>query len=171
MLYQNWIRIFRNWYHYLTQQCITCITLVQTRELHCPRQYHSVLPFALVRFGRRSALECNYLYVLVKRLSLCIDEALICAFFLFEQLLRLGQGREKALQYLRESPTTCDEIEKVCWILPGLSAWVCYSWQDSNSFFAALKFQSKALHVYVFFIWCDDTVSFKYIFRHAMDFF
>ncbi|ONM07077.1 protein recA isoform X1 [Zea mays] len=27
--------------------------------------------------------------------------------------IRLGQGREKALQYLRESPTTCDEIEKV----------------------------------------------------------
>uniref|UniRef100_A0A804M0V4 RecA family profile 2 domain-containing protein n=1 Tax=Zea mays TaxID=4577 RepID=A0A804M0V4_MAIZE len=28
--------------------------------------------------------------------------------------IRLGQGREKALQYLRESPTTCDEIEKAC---------------------------------------------------------
>ncbi|XP_066165095.1 DNA repair protein recA homolog 1, chloroplastic isoform X2 [Oryza sativa Japonica Group] len=26
--------------------------------------------------------------------------------------MRLGQGREKALQYLRESPTICDEIEK-----------------------------------------------------------
>ncbi|KAL6893539.1 hypothetical protein ACP4OV_007637 [Aristida adscensionis] len=26
--------------------------------------------------------------------------------------IRLGQGREKALQYLRESPTICDEIEK-----------------------------------------------------------
>uniref|UniRef100_A0A453LQT7 RecA-like C-terminal domain-containing protein n=1 Tax=Aegilops tauschii subsp. strangulata TaxID=200361 RepID=A0A453LQT7_AEGTS len=27
--------------------------------------------------------------------------------------IRLGQGREKALQYLRENPTVCDEIEKV----------------------------------------------------------
>nr|CAB3498652.1 unnamed protein product [Digitaria exilis] len=27
--------------------------------------------------------------------------------------IRLGQGREKALQYLRENPTICDEIEKV----------------------------------------------------------
>ncbi|CAN6287443.1 unnamed protein product [Urochloa humidicola] len=27
--------------------------------------------------------------------------------------VRLGQGREKALQYLRENPTICDEIEKV----------------------------------------------------------
>jgi recombination protein RecA len=34
--------------------------------------------------------------------------------------MRLGQGREKALQYLRESPTICDEIEKVCLIVPVL---------------------------------------------------
>ncbi|KAE8800011.1 DNA repair protein recA1, chloroplastic [Hordeum vulgare] len=27
--------------------------------------------------------------------------------------IRLGQGREKSLQYLRENPTVCDEIEKV----------------------------------------------------------
>ena len=30
----------------------------------------------------------------------------------------LGQGRDKALQYLRENPPLCDEIEKVWMLLP-----------------------------------------------------
>jgi hypothetical protein len=32
----------------------------------------------------------------------------------------MGQGREKTLQYLRESPAISDEIEKVRLIIPGM---------------------------------------------------
>ncbi|GAB7401506.1 hypothetical protein OUHCRE2_49670 [Enterobacter asburiae] len=31
-------------------------------------------------------------------------------------VFRLGQGREKALQHLRENPALQDEIEKVCFL-------------------------------------------------------
>lgn len=36
--------------------------------------------------------------------------------FIFQK--RLGQGRDRALQYLRENPLVCDEIEKVwCYLI------------------------------------------------------
>ena len=48
-----------------------------------------------------------------------------CKFHVFDPsllnvlLYRLGQGREKTLQYIRENPTICDEIEKVCFVIGG----------------------------------------------------
>jgi len=33
-------------------------------------------------------------------------------------LKRLGQGRDRALQYLRENPQLTDEIEQVCILMP-----------------------------------------------------
>lgn len=42
----------------------------------------------------------------------------------FWVLNRLGQGRDKALQYLRENPLLCSEVEKVCLITFGSYMWI-----------------------------------------------
>lgn len=66
---------------------------------------------------------------------------------------RLGQGREKALQYLRENPVICNEVEKVCVLLPlleyypdiyniriWLSSSLLHDLQFLDSFFCSLLF-------------------------------
>jgi hypothetical protein len=75
--------------------------------------------FCGVLLKLHSAMKLS-LYILVKRKLFHVLLWLwYVLFFLLNFLFRLGQGREKALQYLRENPTICDEIEKVCWIISG----------------------------------------------------
>jgi len=101
-------------------------------------------------------------YILVRsKLSHCTVVALICDVFAYK-LFRLGQGREKALQYLRENPTISDEIEKVCWIIPGFSG-----------MYATIKnFRIHSFHWFGFqtegYCWSDDILTSNHIYVICM---
>lgn len=78
----------------------------------------------------------------------------------FWVLNRLGQGRDKALQYLRENPLLCSEVEKVCLITFGSYMWIVILSLDRNSLTNNNICNScmffRVLHCFFIYYWICD---------------